>query len=398
MSRIAYFDCFSGCSGDMLLGALLDAGLDLPVLQEGLESLCIEGLRLSADKVMRGALSATKFNVAFKPETKIRRRTLDDILAMIGRSRLSQRVKEKSSAIFHRLGEVEAKIHGIAPQEVHFHEIGAADSIADIVGTVLGLELLDIESCYCSSLPAGRGTVQCAHGTLPLPAPATLRLLAEARVPLVSPPAMLTQPGELVTPTGAVLLTELCLFRQPAMTLERVGYGAGTKEFPNWPNVLRVWIGEKEDGLTEEALVLLETNIDDMEPRIHGYLMERLFEGGAADVWFTPIQMKKGRPAVMLSVIAPLKHEASLTELIMRESSTLGVRRRPVCRHTAEREVLEFASSLGQAHIKVKRFHGQPAGISAEYEDCRRIALERGMPLREVIRMVEDEARGFIEE
>lgn len=398
MTRIAYFDCFSGCSGDMLLGALLDAGLELDRLREGIESLGIAGLKISAQKVMRGVLSATKFDVTVAGSSKVSKRRLSGILEMISSSDLSRSVKAGSSAVFERLAGVEAKIHGISVEDVHFHELGAIDSIVDIVGTFLGLELLGVERCYCSPLPAGRGTVRCAHGTLPLPAPATLQLLAEARVPLTSQPVVLTQPVELVTPTGAALLVHLCDFKQPAIALDTVGYGAGSKELQDWPNVLRVWLGEESGTTDAQGLVLLETNIDDMEPRIYGYLMEKLFEQGAADVWFTPIQMKKDRPAVMLSVITSSADESAIVDIIMRQTSTLGVRSRSVARHIASREVEEFASSLGPVKVKLKRFYGAIAGISAEYEDCRRIAEECSIPLREVIRIVEEEARDQIKE
>ena len=396
MTRIAYFDCFSGCSGDMLLGALLDAGLETERLKDGLGCLGIGGYRISVEKVMRGPVAATRFIVNAGQGANVPLRTLPDILEAIGASALSYKVKEKSSTVFSRLGEVEAKIHGIPVAQVHFHELGAIDTIIDITGTIWALEELGIERCYCSALPTGRGTVKCEHGVLPLPAPATLQLLAEARVPLSAPPVILTQPGEMVTPTGAALLTCLADFRQPAMAVDKVGYGAGTKEFPGWPNVLRVWLGEEIEASGETGLILLETNIDDMDPRIYGYLMEKLFEHGAADVWFTPIQMKKDRPAVMLSVIVPLACESALKDIIMRETSTLGVRSRPVSRHTAQREIIEFSSSLGQVRVKLKRFSGMVKGISAEYDDCRKIARDSNLPLRDVVRIVENEARDQI--
>jgi hypothetical protein len=388
MAKIAYFDCFSGASGDMILGALLDAGLELDALQKGLSGLAIGEYRLSAEKVKRAAITATKFNVTIDEHGHHHHRGLSDILKIIEGSRLSGAVKEKSGAIFRRLGEVEAKVHGIPLEEVHFHELGAVDTIIDIVGTIFAMDLLKIERFYASALPAGSGQITTAHGTMPSPAPATLQLLADAGAPVTAVAA--APPGELVTPTGAVLLTSLASFARPAMKVEKVGYGAGSKDFPDWPNVLRLWLGETEEDGGE--LVLLETNIDDMNPQIYGYLMEKLLAEKAADVWFTPIQMKKNRPAVMLSVLGPASSEARLTEIIMRETSTLGVRARRVARHIAQREIIEFESSLGRVHAKVKRF-GDFLAVAPEYEDCRRIAQERGLPLQEVARIIEDEAR-----
>jgi hypothetical protein len=309
---------------------------------------------------------------------------------MIGSSGLPPGVKEKAGAVFRRLGEVEAGIHGIPVSEVHFHEVGAVDSIIDIVGAMFICDALGIERFYCSPLPTGSGTVSTAHGILPSPAPATLQLLAAAGAPLVQAPDPSVTPGELVTPTGAALVTAFSTFSRPDMKVERVGYGAGNKDFATWPNIMRIWTGEASAEGGE--MVLLETNIDDMNPQIYGYLMEKLLEERAADVWFVPIQMKKNRPAVMLSVLGPAGLEARLTEIIMRETSTLGIRSRRVSRHTAQREVIEIETSLGHARAKIKRYAGFLA-VTPEYEDCRRIARERNLPLQEVSRLIEAEAR-----
>jgi pyridinium-3,5-bisthiocarboxylic acid mononucleotide nickel chelatase len=396
MPKIAYFDCFSGCSGDMLLGALVDAGLSLEALAEGLQSLGVEGYKLSSRKVKRSAVTATKFDVIMDEQVHQHARSLNDILGLIDASRLSDRVKQVSGSVFRRLGEAEAKIHGVPLDQVHFHEIGAVDSIVDIVGSVLALEIMQIEKCYASALPSGSGTVTTSHGILPVPAPATLELLSMAKAPVVDFPGPGQFQGELVTPTGAVLMTSLCTFKRPAMVLERCGYGAGNKDFSGWPNVLRVWLGQEEYVSQSENLVLLETNIDDMNPQVYGYLMEKLLAGKAADVWFTPIQMKKNRPAVLLSVLCPAEAEAPLTEIILRETSTLGIRVRPVARHTAQRELKEFESSLGRVRVKVKRQAGKVLAVTPEYEDCRLIALEKDIPLQEVLRRVENEAYSSI--
>ncbi len=435
MTRIAYFDCFSGCSGDMVLGALLDAGLDFETLKEALATLGIEGYRLTAETVRRSSITGTRFNVildveethehthaqpAEHPHTHSHQhehehsheselshedkpahqphRGLSEILKIIESSRLPDTVKQKSSAVFRRLGEVEAAIHDVDIEEIHFHEVGAVDSIIDIIGSVFALETLGIDEVYCSSMPTGNGTVRTAHGILPVPAPATLRLLADARINLRPFPRDDTPAGELVTPTGAALMTVLAKFTRPNMAVEQVGYGAGTKEFRQWPNVLRVWIGEAVEQAEHGGLVLLETNIDDSTPEIFGYLMELLFEKGALDVWFTPIQMKKNRPAVMLSVLGPVYAEAVLTDTIMRESSTLGIRSRYISRHMAHREVVKFDSSLGPVQVKIKRFLNDIVSVSPEYEDCRRLAREKNLPLQEVFSIIEQEARRYLSE
>ncbi len=398
MTKVAYFDCFSGCSGDMILGALLDTGFELDTLKKGLNSLDIGKYKLTAGKVQRSSISATKFNVVINPRGHHPHRPLKDILEIIKNSRLSKGAKDKSSTIFRRLGEAEAKVHGISIDKVEFHELGAVDTIIDIVGTVFALEQLNIELVYTSPLQVGNGIVSTAHGILPVPAPATLHLLSAAQAPLVSFSEATGVPaGELVTPTGAVLVTSLSKFGRPNMFTEKIGYGAGSKNFKNWPNIMRIWLGNTIGDTKQDELILLETNIDDMNPEIYGYLMEKLFSEKAADVWFTPIQMKKNRPAIMLSVLAPAYTEPRLTEIIMKETSTLGIRVRPVSRHAAGRETIEFDSSLGHVHVKIKRFASNTLNVSPEYEDCRKIALDKDIPLQEVFRIVESEAHRYLE-
>jgi uncharacterized protein (TIGR00299 family) protein len=393
MAHIVYFDCFSGCSGDMILGALLDAGLSLNELRTTLSLMDLDGYQIVTEKVKRSSITATKFNVMIDEHFHHHSRSLADILKIIDSSRLSDKVKMSSSAIFQRLGQVEAAIHGVPTSEIHFHEIGAVDSIVDIVGAIVAFDLLKIERFYSSPLPVGNGNVSTAHGILPVPAPATLQILSMARAPLVSPPSNGAAAGELVTPTGAAIVTSLATFERPDMIVEKVGYGAGFKDITAWPNVLRIWLGDAKDPVGDETLTLLETNIDDMNPQIYGYLMEKLLAEKAADVWFTPIQMKKNRPAIMLSVLAPVQYESRLIEIIIKETSTLGIRVRPVSRHVAQRETIEFDSSLGHARVKIKRISGEILDILPEYEDCRRLAVEREMPLQEVMRVIEFESR-----
>ena len=390
----------------MIIGSLLDAGLDFKVLKKGLAGLDFHGYELTAEKVLRSSITATKFNVVLveeehepSHESLHHHRGLSEILNIINTGDIPDNVKLKSSEIFRKLGQVEAGIHGVPLEEVHFHELGAVDTIIDIVGTVFALETLKIERVYSSPLAVGSGTVKTAHGILPVPAPATLQILANAGAPIINAPPSENPPGELLTPTGAVLITYLASgFRQPKLKLEKVGYGAGNKQFSTWPNVVRIWIGEEDDAANDDGLVLLETNIDDMNPQIYGYLMEKLFAEKAADVWFTPIQMKKNRPAIMLSVLAPSTLEGKLSEIIMKETSTLGIRSRAVSRHMAQREIIEFDSSLGRAHAKIKRFGQDILAVSPEYDDCRRLALEHNLPLHEVSRIVEIEARHYMAE
>jgi hypothetical protein len=289
--------------------------------------------------------------------------------------------------VFRALGEVEAKVHGSSVEAVELHEVGAVDAMVDVTGCVVGLRLLGIEAVYASPLPLGHGEGRGSHGALPLPAPATLELVARAGAPIVEGEG---PRGELVTPTGAALLTALGRFERPAMRVESVGYGAGGRDPEGRPNVLRVWLGESEPA--GKRMRLLETNVDDMTPELLAYTQEVLMAAGAADAWFTPIQMKKGRPATMLSVLCQEALESTLVSVLLRETSTLGVRVRDVSRYEAERDVLEFESSLGPAAVKVKRLPGEAPRVAPEYEVCRRIAQERGLPLAEVYRIVAAEA------
>lgn len=388
MTRIAYLDCFSGISGDMLLGALLDAGLDLDALRGELARLGVDGWSVRAERVKRSGLAATKAHVDLAEAPQPHRR-LPDILALIDRSTLDAGDKQRAADVFRRLADAEARVHGVAPDAIDFHEVGALDAIVDIVGGVVGLRLLGIERLYCSALPAGGGTARSAHGALPVPAPATLELIAMARAPLAASSG--DRPMEMVTPTGAALATTLATFERPPMHVSAVGYGAGGRDPEGWPNALRIWLGEAIEP-ARPAMLLVETNIDDMNPEIYGYVQERLFAAGAADVWFQPIQMKKNRPGVMLSVLCGADREDAIAGVLLRETSTLGVRVSPVSRHEAQRESFAFESSLGAAAVKVKRLQGEAPRVAPEYEACRRIAEARGLPLAEVYRIVEREA------
>jgi uncharacterized protein (TIGR00299 family) protein len=391
MARLAYFDCFSGASGDMILGALLDAGLPFEALQAEVSKLALpEGaFSIEAHRVHRAGFAATKLDVnVIEPP---RHRSLGEVLDIVTRSDLVAADKERVVKVFSVLGEVEAEVHGQTLEGVELHEVGAVDALVDVTGAIAGLRLLGIDNVFVSPLPMGRGETRGQHGVLPLPAPATIALMARANAPIVEGEG---PRGELVTPTGAALLTTLGTFQRPAMRLEKVGYGAGGRDPADRPNVLRVWLGNTETP--GRRMRLVETNVDDMSSELLGYAQEALFAAGVADVWFTPVQAKKNRPAVMVSVLCQEALESQVVNILLRETSTLGVRVRDVGRYEAVRDVFEFDSSLGRAAVKVKRLPGEPPRVAPEYEVCRLIAQERSLPLAEVYRVVASEAEAVL--
>lgn len=377
---IAYFDCFTGISGDMALGALLDAGAPLDELLSGLKTMSLSGWDLKVERVRKNAIAATSVSVIVtegQPERK-----LSDVESIIIGSQLPDIVKERSLEIFRLLAQAEAKVHGVSADEVHFHEIGAVDSIVDIVGVVYALHLLGVQTVYASALPFSRGRVKMAHGELPVPAPATMELLCGI------PTYPLDIDAELVTPTGAALLKALAksFGAPPSFTPRKVGYGAGKRDLP-FPNVLRVVVGEMPDGvmLERERLTVVETNIDDATGEIVGFVMERLFEAGARDVWITPAQMKKNRPAVVLSVLCDSAALPTVLRILLSETTSLGVRVREVERLCLPREFVEVETPYGVVKVKVAKLGSEIVNISPEYEDCKRVALERKVPLKEVM-------------
>jgi len=384
--RIAYLDCFSGVAGDMLLGAVVSAGVSLDDLRAELAKLPLATYGLTSERVTRAGIAAT--HVVVRVPSEQPPRTLHDVRQIIEGSSLPAADRRQSLAVFQRLAEAEAKVHGETVESVHLHDVGAVDAIVDVVGSVAGLRLLGVERLYSSALTLGEGEVMGPHGRLPVPAPATLELVARANAPVRAPDGA---SWELTTPTGAAVVTTLAAFERPEMTVEVVGYGAGTRDPKERPNVLRLWIGEGAPAATCPML-LIETNIDDMTGEMLAYVQEKLITEGAADAWFTPIQMKKGRPALTLSLICSEIDEEKLARLLLRETSTLGVRVRRVHRWEADREVLEFQSSLGPAIAKVKRLPGEPPRAAPEYEACRRLAESAGLPLAEVYRIVQAEA------
>jgi len=379
---IIYFDCYAGISGDMTVGALLDLGVPLEHLNAELAKLHLPpgSYALSASRTERRHVPALKFDVAVHDHHT--HRHYGGIDAMIAGSALADAVKERSRRIFRRLAEAEATVHGVPMEEVHFHEVGAVDSIVDIVGTAICLDYLGVTEVHAAALPLGGGFVETAHGRLPVPAPATAELLHGLAVHGEC------GEGERVTPTGAAIIAALAAGtgKRPAMRLERIGSGAGGKDFSDCPNILRAFLGTAEKGCgTDEAVVVAETNIDDSTPEVLGCVMERLFEEGALDVFFTPVQMKKNRPATQLSFLCRPEELDNLARLVLVETSAIGLRHYPVGRITLERRVEERQTPFGPVRFKMVFDNGMMLRAAPEYEDCRRIARERGIPCREVM-------------
>jgi uncharacterized protein (TIGR00299 family) protein len=381
--RIAVFDPFSGASGDMILGALVDAGAPLSALQEAVSRVGIEGVRISAEPASNGAVRGTRVRVDAPGAQP--RRDWRSIRALLEASTLDHTIREAALAVFGALATAEAAVHGVPEEDVHFHEVGAVDAIADIVGACAGLQLLGVERVASGPVAVGSGWVNTEHGLLPVPAPATALLLAQSRAPVRPYPPSDESPGELITPTGAALLGTLAEWAIPGFVPERVGYGFGSRALP-WPNALRLWIGETTDDAGEGAAeeFLLETNIDDMNPQFFAPLSERLFATGALDVWLTPITMKKGRPATMVSALVPAKRRADVERALIVESTTLGVRAVAVERTRAARRFVTVATRWGDVRLKLRGWEGRIIGATPEYDDCLQLSRERDAPIREI--------------
>lgn len=379
--RIAYFDCYSGISGDMILGALVDLGVDLKEIRAGLKSLGLSrGYEIKSRIVKRGLISGVKVDVVLKPVRRPHSRNFKDIKALIGQSELPPTVKSSAVEIFKRIAKAEAKVHHTSMDKVHFHEVGAVDSIVDIVGGVIGIEMLDVERIFSSPLNVGEGFVECAHGTLPVPAPATLRLLEG--IPCFSTGIK----KELVTPTGAGMIGFFAEKFQslPEMKILKTGYGAGDHVIEKSPNLLRVILGEMAGEGTAETLTMVETNIDDMNPEFYEHVMELLFKAGAVDVIFTPVIMKKNRPAVQLSVITPSEKKEKIAHILLSETSTFGVRYYEVNRVTLDREIQTIKTPHGPMKVKVGSLDGGILKVSPEYDDCKKIARREKLPIKTV--------------
>ena len=375
----------------MLLGAVIDAGVPVDELNGAISTLGLSGVRIVAKQDKRGGVHGTHAIVEVEDTARHSYR-LEDFIRITESSSLPASVKEQSSAIFRRLRKAERQVHRQTGGEPHLGELGSADTLVDVICTVAGLESLGIERLYCSPLPAGSGVIKTSHGTLPVPAPATSALLGLVHAPVQPPPGNIPDAGEMVTPTGAAIVTTLAAFSQPSLNIEKTGYGLGTRDPDAYPNVLVFRIGRELDGPYAANLSLLETNIDDSTPEVLAYAQERLFEIGARDVWFTPIQMKKNRPATMLSALVPTDLESDAARLILLETSTLGVRVRPVSRYEADRKIVSIKTTLGQVSVKVKVIDGVNVSVAPEYEDCRKIALDKDLPFQDVLRIVRREA------
>ena len=375
----------------MLLGATIDAGVPVGSLNDAISTLGVSGVRIVAKQATRGGVHGTHAIVDVDDASR-RSYRLEDFIRITELSLLPDSVKERSTAIFRRIRKAEQQVHRQTEREPHLGELGSVDTLVDVVCSVVGLETLGIERLYCSSLPSGSGVIKTSHGILPVPAPATSALFGLAHAPVQPPPGDIPDAGEMVTPTGAAIVTTLAAFSQPSLSVEKTAYGLGTRNPTAYPNVLVIRIGRELEGPAATSLSLLETNVDDSTPEVLAYAQERLFQIGARDVWFTPIQMKKNRPATMLSTLVPVDLESEAARLILRETSTLGVRVRPVSRYEADRKVVTATTTLGQVSVKVKVIDGANVSVAPEYEDCRRIALDKDLPLQDVLRIVRQEA------
>jgi pyridinium-3,5-bisthiocarboxylic acid mononucleotide nickel chelatase len=413
--RIAYLDCFSGISGDMFLAALIDAGVSPKLFEDTVAALNI-GAKLEISKVNRSGISATKVDVIVNGKKDSPRETragapaphhhhephthdhphgrgLTEIREIIRHSTISAAAKTTAIAIFEKLGAAESKIHNVPVDKIHFHEVGAADALVDIICAAVGAEALAVDEFICSPLNVGGGTIHCAHGTFPVPAPATVELLKGA--PVYSSGIQ----SELVTPTGAAIVATLAtrFSAFPEMKIEKTGYGAGTRDFPAHPNVLRLTVGEaskcgagapaREGSATtaQDTITVLEANLDDLNPQVFGYVMDRLLEAGALDVFATPIQMKKSRPGSLLTILATPEDAAKLTEIVFAETTTLGVRRREESRQILARQWTTVPTRFGDVRIKIASLNGTVTSYAPEYEDCRRLAAEQKVPLKTVM-------------
>jgi len=381
--KSVYFDCFSGISGDMILGALVDAGLPLADLEAELDKLGVDGYTLSAEKAVKNGIGGTSVKVMTEEQSA--HRHMKDIVEIIEASSLSQAVKTLGINVFKTLAEAEAKIHNTTPDKIHFHEVGALDAIVDVMGAVVGLELLGVTSVHASPVHVGSGFVECAHGKIPVPAPATLEILRG--VPTYSTGIA----AELTTPTGSAILTTLAdqFGPMPSMTIDSIGYGAGSRDL-EIPNLLRLIIGsESGDGYIVDQVELVEANIDDMNPEHYDYVIDRLLAQGALDVTLTPLMMKKHRPATRLSVMAQPSDVQKLIKTLFAETTTMGIRHQIIQRQKLPREVRTVATPHGEVRVKVAWLDGQVHIVAPEYDDCRKLAEDHGVSLKEIYRMAQ---------
>lgn len=390
--KTLYFDCFAGASGNMILGGLIALGVDEKQLIEQIKLLNISDFEIEFTTVNKSGISAIHANVKVPHEHA--HRHLHTIEKIINESGLSDKIKQRAIKIFTKLAEAEAKIHGIELNKVHFHEVGAMDAIIDVVGCCIGFEILGIEKFACSKIHVGSGFAKMAHGKFPIPPPAVAELLQG--IPIYSTEIQ----GELCTPTGAAIISTLSedFGELNDLNIEKIGYGAGTRDYENFPNVIRLMIGETSDSrlkTQDSALMLLETNLDDISPQILGFVMDRAFEFGALDCWFTPIQMKKNRPATMISILCEAEKRQKVTELLYVETTTLGIRVREIERECLERKIVKVQTQFGEIDVKIGFFNGKQVNAMPEFEQLKRIAVERNLPLKEVRKAVEESLKSL---
>lgn len=387
--KVLYFDCFAGAAGDMILGALVDAGLPFDALQAALGSLAVDGYQVTADRVVKRGITAVKFRLLDTAAAGTGGGTaapahphihLSDIRVAISRSALSASGKTRANRLFTRLADAEAAIHGSTLERVHLHEVGALDSIIDIVGAVFALEWFAADRVVVSPMNVGGGMVRTAHGLFPVPAPATLRVLGDA--PVYSSGV----PFELLTPTGALVLTEYATSfgPLPAMQVDRIGYGAGDRDLPDTPNVLRVLVGTMTDQAPTMRVAVVACEIDDMNPQIFGALMDRLYAGGALEVFYQPVQMKKNRPGTLMTIVCRPEDRRALTDLVFTETTTIGVRHHEMDRECLDRETVAVATPWGEVRIKVARQAGRILNAQPEFDDVARLAGAHGVPIKDV--------------
>ena len=380
--RVLYFDCFAGVSGDMTIGALIDLGIDVDLLKQRLASLGLSGYQIRIDRVERSGIAATKFDVLVDQSPQPARH-LADVREIIASGNLSELARSRAIKAFELLADAEARAHGTTPDKVHFHEVGAIDSIIDVVGAMIGVEMLGVDRFASSSLRVGYGMVKAAHGLLPVPAPATAEILRGA-------PIYAGQiEGEFVTPTGAAIVTTLCesFGPLPALSIERIGYGAGSRNPEEFPNALRLVVGELSDQTaseTENAVVVIETNIDDMNPQVYEHVLRLAFKLGALDAFITAVQMKKSRPGVLLTVLCEPALSSAVIELLLAETTTLGIRYYDAKRRVLARAIEMVETQYGSVRVKVARAGGRALHFQPEYEDCLRLAEAADVPLIEV--------------
>ncbi|MCA9876476.1 MAG: nickel pincer cofactor biosynthesis protein LarC [Thermomicrobiales bacterium] len=381
MSRIIVFDPASGASGDMILGALLDAGAPLAAMQEAVSRLGIAGVRIGSEAVSSGAVRGARVTIDAAPDQPAR--DWQGIQRLLMDSALAVPVREAALAVFQALAEAEAQAHNEPVERVHFHEVGAVDAIVDVVGACAGLAALGGQRVVSYPVAVGAGWITASHGVMPVPAPATANLLAAKQIPIRPNPPGTDTPGELLTPTGAAILGVLAEWQAPAFTPLRGGYGFGTKQLP-WPNALRAWVGEVDDEADAGSEYLLETNIDDMNPQFFELLTERLFAAGALDVWLSGATMKKGRPATVVSAIAPAGRREAIERTLILESTTIGIRATPISRTRAPRAFRSVTTRWGDVRLKLRGWDGRVLSAAPEYDDCLALSRERSVPVREV--------------